>query len=652
MRNFLLFLLFLSLSGCKKLIEAPQKKCFVPYVDFVAQHVNPSTLEVSFTPVTTFNGTINSYKWDFGDGTTFDGANPPAHKYPPAASNGSHYKVKLTVANECGESFWTQDITISNCLPDTKFSFRYVNDSTVEFTNQTKTEGNTSYKWNFGDGTSGANTEKSFSHTYKTDRPFVVSLKATNGCGENNYSDTISVCRRPVASQTITLTNCGAVTINASASTNSAKYQWNFGDGTILPRVPSTSSTISYSYSKSGTYTIKLTVFNGGSCDSATTSNKVTVTAASSLGDNKNWSYTSNDLDFNFTRSSVTNATSYKWNFGDGDTSNTQNPSHSFANPGNYTITLSASNSCGATYEFSVPVNVPYYKALKNIPSTGFQQVLAFSSSLIYFLGYNGKLYKTDTSGKWSTIDLPSGLNFNNETKLYKDQGNNLWIYGKKEVALLRSNGSSWTSYFGSTGFKNNVTINSIAVDYNNNLLWTIGNGELHSWNKRIDYKVRFSSMAFSEKTGKLWLTSTQTNDLYYINQRGTQINKITTSETLNGGDNLRISPTGEMYVTSGTGILRLNSSGNTIKNYNSASTNGMINGRPSEFDFDEQGNLWVLLSGQLYKVPIANGNNTKKYSFNTDLSSLTSISALNFSNTDSDILLAKNSGNAAIKIR
>jgi PKD repeat protein len=633
-------------------METPQKKCFVPYVDFVAQHVNPSTLEVSFTPVTTFNGTINSYKWDFGDGTTFDGANPPAHKYPSSANSGSHYKVKLTVANECGESFWTQEITVSNCLPDTKFSFRYVNDSTVEFTNQTKTEGNTSYKWDFGDGSSGANTEKSFTHIYKTDHPFVVLLKAANGCGENNYSDTVSVCRKPVASQTITATSCGSVTINASASTNSAKYQWNFGDGTILPAVPSSSSLISHSYSKSGTYTIQLTVFNAGGCDSATTSNKVTVTAASSLGDNHNWSYTSNDLDFNFTRSSLTNATSYKWNFGDGDTSNTQNPSHSFADPGNYTITLSASNGCGATSEFSVPVNVPYYKALSNIPATGFQQVLAFSSSLIYFLGNNGKLYRADTSGKWSTIDLPPGLNFNNETKLYKDQGNNLWIYGKKEVALLRSNGSSWTSYFGSTGFKNNVTINSIAVDYNNNLLWTIGNGELHSWNKRMDYKVRFSSMAFSEKTGKLWLSSTQSNDLFYINQRSTQINKVNTSEILNGGDNLRISPTGEIYLATGTGILRLNSSGNTIKNYNSAATSGMINGRPLEFDFDEQGNLWVLLSGQLYKVPIANSNNTKKYSFNTDLSSLTSISALNFSNTDSDILLAKKSGNAAIKIR
>jgi hypothetical protein len=95
-----------------------------------------------------------------------------------------------------------------------------------------------------------------------------------------------------------------------------------------------------------------------------------------------------------------------------------------------------------------------------------------------------------------------------------------------------------------------------------------------------------------------------------------------------------------------------MNSSGNTVATYNSSTTNGLISGRPTAYDFDTQGNMWVLLSGQLYKVPLANSANTKKYSFNADLSNLSSISVLNLSGTDSDILLAKTSGNAAIKIR
>jgi len=651
MRNLLLIFLFLLLlTGCKKFTEAPEKKCFIPYVDFVADHINPTTLEVSFS-VTTSNGNITSYKWDFGDGTTFKGQNPPPHKYPaPASPNGtSHYKVKLTVANDCGEAYWTQDVTISGCLPDTKFSYKYLNDSTVEFTNQTKTSSTTSYLWNFGDGTTGTNSQVTFTHVYKDDKPFIVSLKATNSCGENNYTETVAVCRKPEASQTISTSDCGAVNINAGASRNAIKYQWDFGNGTVLPATPSTSSTISYTYPNSGTYTIKLKVFNAAGCDSASTSNNVTVTS-SSLGSNSTWSYTSDDLDFNFTRAAIPNAVSYKWNFGDGSTSTLQNPSHSYANPGDYTITLSASNKCGATYEFSVPISAPYYNTLNNTPATGFQQVIAFSQSLIYFLGTNGKLYKTDTSGNWSTINLPTGLAFSSAAKLFKDQNNNLWIYGKKEVAKLNSNGS-WSSYFSTTGLGNNVTIEGMAID-NNNVLWTLADGVLRKGNTKINSSVTFSSVAYAPGTNRIWLTSPNSAGLYYINTNSTQLNPVANAAITGGGDELKIASNGDMYMTTAAGIVKTNSLVSTVSSYTSSNTNGLISGRPSSFDFDAEGNLWVLLSGQLYKVPMSNSTNTKKYSFNADLSNLASLSVLDFSGTDSDIFLSKTSGNAAIKIK
>jgi PKD repeat protein len=647
--SLLIFLFVLFLTSCNKLVEAPEKKCFVPYVDFIA-HVNPSTLEVDFSTVTTSNGAITSYKWDFGDGTSFNGQNPPVHKYPaPSTPNGSsRYKVKLTVSNDCGEAFWTQDVTISGCLPDPKFSYKYLNDSTVEFTNQTKGPSPVSYIWNFGDGTTGANSEATFTHVYKDDKSFVVSLKAKNSCGENNYTETISVCRKPEASQTVSVNSCGVVAINASASKNAMKYQWDLGNGTILPATPSTSPTLSYTYPNSGTYTIKLKVFNAAGCDSAITSNNVTVTT-SSLESNSNWSYHSNDLDFTFNRASITNAVSYKWNFGDGTISTLQNPTHTYTNPGKYTITLSASNSCGATYEFSSQINAPYYRALDNTPSTGFQQVLVFSSSVIYFLGTDGKLYKTDTTGNWSTINLPSGMAFNNDTRLYKDQNNNLWIYGKKEIARL--NGTGWTSFYSGTGFGNNVTITSMAID-NNNVLWTIGGGILKKGNSTINSAVSFTSLAFAPGNNRIWLTSSATAGLYYINSNSTQLNPVANPAIVGGGDDIRIASNGEIYLTTSTGIVRTNSSGTLVNSYTAVNTNGLINGRPTTFDFDGQNNLWVLISGQLYKLPLNNSSETKKYSFNSDLSILSWISVLNLSSSDSDILLSKTSGNAATKIR
>jgi hypothetical protein len=58
------------------------------------------------------------------------------------------------------------------------------------------------------------------------------------------------------------------------------------------------------------------------------------------------------------------------------------------------------------------------------------------------------------------------------------------------------------------------------------------------------------------------------------------------------------------------------------------------------------------VMSGQLYKLPLANSGGTKRYSITNDLNNLTSVGVLNLSSSDVDILVAKNSGNAAIKIR
>lgn len=654
MRKTLLIFSFFAIlfCGCKKLIEEPKKKCFIPYIDFVVQHVDVSTLEVTFTAVTSSNATINSYKWDFGDGTTFDGPNPPPHRYPSASANKA-YTVKYTVSNECGEAFWTKEITLSSCLPDTKFSFIYLNDSTVQFTNQTKSNSTVNYVWNFGDGTTSNSSESTITHVYNTDQAYTVSLKATNSCGENNFAGNVSVCRKPVPSQTVKTSSCGKVTIDASATKNGAKYQWNFGNGVVLPTTPSSTPTIEYVYPNAGNYTIKLVVYNSGGCDSATVSNSVNISAGSALATNNNWSYTSNDLVFNFSREAIAGASTYNWNFGDGTSSDLQNPgTKTYNNPGSYTITLSAANSCGVSYQFSSLINVPYYKPLNNTPSSGFQQVLAVSPSLIYFLGTNGKLYKTDTSGNWSQpIDLPSRLAFNNQTRLFRDRNGELWIYGRKEVAKFNESTLQWKSYFGTTQFSNSVTINSMAID-NNNELWTIGDGKLKKGNKNIGSQVSFSSLAFAAATNKIWLTSLHSNNLYYLNSNDDRIITVSTNGIVNGSDDIKIDPNGDLFFTTGNGIVRANSAGAFLANYSGNTTQGFIAGRPSVFDFDDKGNLWVIFSGHLFKLPIENSGNTKKYSFNSDLDNLSWVSVLPLSNGTNNILLAKTSGNAAIKIR
>lgn len=59
------------------------------------------------------------------------------------------------------------------------------------------------------------------------------------------------------------------------------------------------------------------------------------------------FSYDQSGSTFTFTNSSW-RSTDFLWDFGDGNTSIEVNPVHTYVNPGNYTVSLIASNECGA----------------------------------------------------------------------------------------------------------------------------------------------------------------------------------------------------------------------------------------------------------------------------------------------------------------
>ncbi|MFL5740599.1 MAG: PKD domain-containing protein [Flavisolibacter sp.] len=633
-------------------METPKETCFIPYVDFVAYHVDPNSLEVSFTSITSYNGTIKSHLWDFGDGTTYEGEQPPPHHYQNSNSSSTTYRIKYTVANDCGKSFWTHDITVSQCLPDVKFSYQSLNDSTIEFTNQTQSSSPASYTWDFGDGTSSSSSAPTVSKTFSQDKNYTVSLKATNGCGDNYYTAQVSICRKAQPAQTVSVSGCGTVTVNASATRNGGKYQWNFGNGVVLPTAPSANSSITYTYPSAGSYTIILSVINAGGCDTATTSTPVTI-SNNGLTPNNNWGYTSDDLDFNFFRTAVSNATSYTWNFGDFTTSNAQNPGNkTYANPGVYTVSLGASNGC-SNYNFTSIITAPFYQTMRNLPNTGFSQVAVNSVSLIYFLGTNGKLYRTDTTGNWSgAINLPSSLVFNSDTRLFQDQNKNLWIYGRNEVARFNTSSNSWTSFYSTTGLAGNTTINAIAID-NNGSLWVLGDRQVRRNNTVINAgNAQFSSLAFASSTNRMWITASNKTTLYYVNSGSNQVNTINLSSVQGGLDDIRVHPDGDLYFSTPAGMGRASSSGNLLNVYTSSNTNGLLTGPPSNFDFDSRGNLWVVQSGRLLKIPAANSTNAKNYSFTSDLSAVAWVGVLQISNTDNDIYLAKTSANAAVRIK
>jgi streptogramin lyase len=106
----------------------------------------------------------------------------------------------------------------------------------------------------------------------------------------------------------------------------------------------------------------------------------------------------------------------------------------------------------------------------------------------------------------------------------------------------------------------------------------------------------QFSSIAFNSHTGTMWITASNRNDLYYVSTNGDRLNNIDIPGIGGGADDIKVHPNGDIYFSTGTGITRMNSSGNFIGSYNLLTTNGLLGGAPKTFDFDSEGNIKSLL--------------------------------------------------------
>ncbi len=123
-------------------------------------------------------------------------------------------------------------------------------------------------------------------------------------------------------------------------------WSWDFGDGDT-----STDQNPSHTYSKTGTYTVTLTANNSYGSDSETKTNYITVNAP---GDPPVAAFTASSTtiaagqNVTFTDQTTNSPTSWSWVFGDGGTSTSQNPSHTYTTAGTYTVTLKVTNSFGS----------------------------------------------------------------------------------------------------------------------------------------------------------------------------------------------------------------------------------------------------------------------------------------------------------------
>ncbi|HGY55724.1 MAG TPA: PKD domain-containing protein [Caldithrix abyssi] len=136
---------------------------------------------------------------------------------------------------------------------------------------------------------------------------------------------------------------CPPLTVNfTDQSTGDIdSWSWDFGDGNT-----STAQNPSHQYASSGTYTVALTVTGPGGSDTNTKTDYITVYVAITADFSATPLSGDAPLTVNFTDQSTGDVTAWSWDFGDGNTSTVQNPSHEYTTAGTYTVTLTASNSC------------------------------------------------------------------------------------------------------------------------------------------------------------------------------------------------------------------------------------------------------------------------------------------------------------------
>jgi PKD repeat protein len=127
---------------------------------------------------------------------------------------------------------------------------------------------------------------------------------------------------------------------------NPTSWSWNLGNGTT-----STLQNPSTVYVNPGSYTVTLTVSNGTSSNTKTATNYITVLPSPFVNFVVSDSTTAcapETVQFtNLSVSGSTGAATYLWDLGDGTTSANTNPTHTYSDPGNYTVTLVATNSNG-----------------------------------------------------------------------------------------------------------------------------------------------------------------------------------------------------------------------------------------------------------------------------------------------------------------
>ncbi|MGE0637804.1 MAG: PKD domain-containing protein [Bacteroidia bacterium] len=368
---------------CRNVVALP-----LPNTLFIAQNnVVGETVHVN-NETTISNGSIASYTWHWGDGSTTSNVSDPTHVY---SEPGTYNICLVAVSNEGCVDEYCHEIVIEPVPSECQASFTYaVNNNTVTFESG-NTQPNEYYHWIFGDGTDANGTN--VSHTY------TVFPEHYNVCAI--LINTITGCRDTVC-QTIFIEGSGSsgtceaffeydidnnlVHFFGVSSADGSTYHWSFGDDEH-----SGQQNPNHDYALFPEhYSVCLTIVTPDGCTD--TYCETVFVEGGSTGSNCEASieYVMDGNNVHFFGHSTEDNVDYIWNFGDGHNGTGQDPWHTYTQfPEHYEVCLIIGNNnigcrdtvcetiyvhegvqCSADFTYTITGNEVHFAAPSNTDGT------------------------------------------------------------------------------------------------------------------------------------------------------------------------------------------------------------------------------------------------------------------------------------------